>query len=152
MTQMKTTFAALGIAALLLPAAASADAGKKLSRADFDRCNQQAMQIAGIDSDSPAASPQLGTGSGASQPSGSQYGTQSGSQPSSGSQTGTQSGTGMQTGSGTQSGTGTQMGSGTQTGSSMSGTSGAAGAGDDAKLDRAVQAYRDCLQQQQQRN
>jgi hypothetical protein len=146
MTQIKTRFAALGIAALLVPSLASAGGGAKLTRADFERCNQQAMQVAGVDSDSPAASPQMGTGS----QSGTGLGT---SAPSgSGSQYGTQSGSGMPTGgthSGptSQSGTGMQTGSGTQSGSGMSGAGSAAGTGDDAQLERVIQAYRDCLKQ-----
>jgi hypothetical protein len=139
--KIKTTLATLGVAAMLLPSLATAGGGQKLSRADFDRCNQQAMQVAGIETDSPAASPQLGTGAtgtGATQPS-----TGAGAERPAGAQTGAQTGTGSQVG--TQTGSGTQPGTGA---GPQTGVSGAMGA--DAKIEQAVQAYRSCLEQQKQ--
>lgn len=124
----KITFASAGIAALLLPAGAMA--GGSLTRADFERCSQQAMQVAGIsDSQSPAASP------GMSSP-------------------GT-SGSGAGTSGSMGSGAGTPGSYGSSTSGSMSGSSGSTtGAGsstatssaDQEKIDRAAQAFRDCLQ------
>jgi len=128
-TKIKATFASLGVAALLLPAVAGAAGdGKKFSRADFERCNQQAMQIAGVETDSPAAMP------GVAQPG--QPGSQQGTQPGAGAGT---------TGSGVSSGTGTS-------GSGVSSGTGTMGAGADQELDRVVDAYRDCLQQAKQGN
>lgn len=128
----KSICASLGAAALLLPAVAgAAGEGKKFTRADFERCNQQAMQIAGIDTGSPAALP------GAAQ---------QGAQPGAG-------GAGMPgtTGTGTTgpdtTGTGTGVtGGATGAGTTGSGTGMRAGAADQ-ELERIVQAYRDCLQQ-----
>ena len=126
-TKIKATFASLGVAALLLPAVAgAAGEGKKFSRADFERCNQQAMQIAGLDVDAPAALP------GAAQP-GTQPGTEPGTQ---------QDRPGMQQ-PGTQPGTEAQPG--TQPGVGV-------GVGEEAELDRIVDAYRDCLQEAKQIN
>jgi hypothetical protein len=138
-TKIKATFASLGVAALLLPAVAgAAGEGKKFSRADFDRCNQQAMQIAGVDTDAPAALP------GAAQP-GTQPGTQQETQP--GTQPGMQQpGTQPGAGAGT-TGTGVGAGAGT-TGTGV----GAAVGDEDRELDRIVDAYRDCLQQAKQQN
>jgi len=130
------------LAALLLPAVAMA--GGDLTRADFDRCNQQAMLAAGVSGAQPSASPST---SGAS-------GSVSSGAPS----TGATSGTGVSTSSpsgntvsspatgsasspsGTISSGATTSGSGSV--SSSASTSGA----HDAQLDRAVQAYRACLQ------
>jgi len=140
--RIKGTLASLGVAALLLPVAAGAGGdGKKFSRADFERCNQQAMQIAGVASDSPAALP----GSTQSSQPGSQHGTSGSGTSSPGVSSGTgTSGSGMGTsGSGVSSGTGT-------TGSSI--TSGAGTMGADQELDRVVDAYRSCLQQAKQSN
>jgi predicted short-subunit dehydrogenase-like oxidoreductase (DUF2520 family) len=53
MSRVRIAIASVAVGGLLLPAAAIA--GGTLSRADFERCNQQAMQVAGIsDSQSPA--------------------------------------------------------------------------------------------------
>jgi len=147
-TKIKATFASLGVAALLMPAVAGAGGdGKKFSRADFERCNQRAMQIAGVETDSPAALP------GASQP-GTQPSTQPGTSSGSGttgsgvsSGTGT-SGSGVSSGTGT-SGSGVSSGTGT-TGSGVSSGTGTMGAGTGQELDRVVDAYRDCLQQAKQ--
>ena len=139
--KIKGAFASIGVAALLLPAVAgAAGEGKKFSRADFERCNQQAMQIAGVASDSPAALP----GAGQQGQPGAQQGTSS---------SGVSSGMGT-SGSGVSSGTGTS-GSGVTSGTGTSGagvSSGAGTMGADQELDRVVDAYRDCLQQAKQRN
>lgn len=136
MTSVRIAFTSVAIGALLLPVAATAGGGS-LSRADFERCNQQAMQVAGIsDSQSPAASPSTsgaGTSGSVSGGTGSQSG--SSSMPSaSGSSTGgsdsTSSGSSVSGGAGT----------------SGSGSTAASSSGDQDKLDKAVQAYRDCLQ------
>ena len=76
--KLKVAVVSLGVAALLFPASVLAqaqsgqaadragDAQMKLTRADFDRCNQQAMQVAGIpDADAPAAMPGAPTTPGA---------------------------------------------------------------------------------------
>ena len=124
----KITFASAGIAALLLPAGAMA--GGSLTRADFERCNQQAMQVAGIsDSQSPAASP------GMSSPG--RSGSGAGSSGSMGSGTGSY---GSST-SGSMSG-----GSGTTGSTTGAGSSAATSSADQEKIDRAVLAFRDCLQ------
>ena len=115
MTRPTIGFTSLALAALLVPGAALA--GGSMTRADFERCNQQAMQVAGIsDSQSPAASPST---------SGSGGGTSGSTSPSS-----SAAGSGV-SGSGTHSG---------------AGAAGVTGGADQHKLDRAVQAYRDCLQ------
>ena len=134
MTTPRIVFTSVALAALLAPGAALA-AGS-LTRADFERCNQQAMQVAGIsDSQSPSASPSMpGSGAGTS-------GSVSGGTGSSGipgSSIGGSSGAGA---SGSPSTGGVSGSAGSVTGS------GTYGGADQMKLDRAVQAYRDCLQQ-----
>jgi hypothetical protein len=131
--RIRSVCASLAAAALLLPAVAgAAGEGKKFTRADFERCNQQAMQIAGIETGSPAALP--GAAQQPSQPS---------AQPGAGG-TGMPGTTSSGTGTGT-TGAGTGVTSGT-TGTTGSGTGMGVGAADQ-ELERIVQAYRDCLQQ-----
>lgn len=158
MTTRKMAFTSLALTALLVPGVALA--GGSLTKADFERCNQQAMQVAGIaDSQSPAASPGLsGSGAGTS----GSMDTASPSSPGastsgSGGAVGS-SGTGMSSpsasGSDTSGSTSTGASSGAA-GSSVGGSGTHSGAGstaatggaDHEKLDRAVQAYRACLQQ-----
>jgi hypothetical protein len=137
MMSVKTVFAAIGIAALL---PATAFAGGTLSRADFERCNQQAMQVAGIASaDSPSASPST-PGSGTSGSTSGAGSSQSPSASPSASGTTGATGAGSSTSGSTTTGS-TMSGSGTQSGA------GSTAAADQQKLDKAVQAYRDCLQQ-----
>jgi len=63
MTTRTFAFATIGIAALLLPAGAVA-AGS-MSRADFDHCNEHAMQAAGVTgSRAPSALPSTSSSSG----------------------------------------------------------------------------------------
>jgi len=137
MSILRTAFASAAVAALLLPAGVMA--GGDLTRVDFERCNQQAMQMAGIsDGQSPAASPSMsGSGTGAS-------GTTSGGAATGSSGTGTSSGSGAGS-SGSMSG---HSGSTSGGSSTLGGSTTGAGVADrEAKLDRAVQAYRACLQQ-----
>lgn len=129
------------LAAMLVPAAAMA--GGDLTRADFDRCNQQAMLAAGVSgAQMPSASPSTSGGSISTAPS-----------------TGATSGTGVSTSSpsgNTVSSPATgsvspPSASGGVSSPSASGAvtapSGASASGShDAQLDRAVQAYRACLQ------
>ena len=133
MTRPKMAFTSLALTALLVPGVALA--GGSLTKADFERCNQQAMQVAGIaDSQSPAASPGLsGSGAGTS----GSMGTASPSSP--GASSGSTS-TGASSGAAGSS----VSGSGTH---SCAGSTAATGGADHQKLDRAVQAYRACLQQ-----
>ena len=133
MTTPKMAFTSLALTALLVPGVALA--GGSLTKADFERCNQQAMQVAGIaDSQSPAASPGLsGSGAGTS----GSMGTASPSSP------GASSGS---TSTGASSGAAGSSVSGSGTHSGAGSTAATGGAGHE-KLDRAVQAYRACLQQ-----
>jgi len=156
MTRPKMAFTSLALTALLVPGVALA--GGSLTKADFERCNQQAMQVAGIaDSQSPAASPGL-SGSGAST-SGS-MGTASPSSPGASTSGGAvgSSGTGMSSPSASGSATSGSTSTGASSGASGSsvggsgthsgpGSTAATGGADHQKLDRAVQAYRACLQQ-----
>lgn len=123
--------AVAAILAVLLPAAAIGGGG--MTSADFDRCNQQAMLAAGISgSQTPSASPSTsGTGT-----SGTGLSTSSPSRPDSTSAT-APSGSSA---SGTISSGSTVSGSGPSVSSST-----AAAGGGDQQLERAVQAYRDCL-------
>jgi hypothetical protein len=131
MKSVRIAVASVAIGGLLLPAAAIA--GGTLSRADFERCNQQAMQVAGIsDSQSPAASPSTSSSSGSMSTSPS--GTSGTSSTPSVSGSGAGGATGGSYGSGS-----SATGSGTQSGSMAS-------SADHEKIDNAVQAYRDCLQ------
>ena len=57
---MKTTLAAAA-AALLIPGVAAAQMGDRLTQRDFERCHVQAMQMAGVWVESPAASPGVTT-------------------------------------------------------------------------------------------
>ena len=142
MTRPTIGFTSLALATLLVPATALAGGGS-LTKADFERCNQQAMQVAGIsDSESPAASPSTsGSGAGTSGTPGSGTSASPGmtSPSTSGSDTSGSPSTGGTAGT---SGSGVS-GSGTYSGS---GATSATGSADQLKLDRAVQAYRDCLQ------
>jgi hypothetical protein len=150
MTRPKIAFTSVALAALLVPGTVLA--GGSLTRADFERCNQQAMQVAGIsDTQSPAASPGMqGSGAGSTSTGTGTYGSPgtSGSGAGAGS---SPSGSTMGTGSGTHTGSGSSVGagSGTSTGTQSgtgAGSSAMTGGADQQKLDRAVQAYRDCLQ------
>ena len=168
MTTRTFAFATIGIAALLLPA--SAGAVGSLSRADFERCSEQAMQAAGVaGSQAPSASPSLSRGSGGASASSSgtggtagQSGTSStgSSIGSTGGSTGTSGGassapstsdtTGSSRAPSNSSASGT-TGAGATSGASSSGSSGGgsttlSGSGDQQQLDKAVQAYRACLQ------
>ena len=156
MTRPKMAFTSLALTALLVPGVAVA--GGSLTKADFERCNQQAMQVAGIaDSQSPAASPGLsGSGAGTSgsmgtaSPSSPGASTSGGGVGSSGTGMSSPSMSGSATGGSTSSGAGSGAsgssvgGSGTHSGT---GSTAAAGGAGHEKLDRAVQAYRACLQQ-----
>jgi hypothetical protein len=158
MTRFKIALAAVAVALVAVPTFALA-AGEK-SRADFERCNQQAMMAAGIsDNGSPAASPSGTTGSGSSGSMTSPSTSGTSSTPSGSGTTGAGSGTSVSgsgsstsgsgaTSSGGVSGTGGPSGTGGVSGSTgVSGSaSGSMSAGADAKIDRAVQAYRECLQ------
>jgi hypothetical protein len=140
MKSVRIAVASVAIGGLLLPAAAIA--GGTLSRADFERCNQQAMQVAGIsDSQSPAASPSTSSSSGSmsTSPSGTS-GTSSTPSVSGSTSTPSVSGSGAGGATGGSYGSGSSAtGSGTQSGSMAS-------SADHEKIDNAVQAYRDCLQ------
>lgn len=156
MTRPKMAFPSLALTALLVPGVAVA--GGSLTKADFERCNQQAMQVAGIaDSQSPAASPGLsGSGAGTSgsmgtaSPSSPGASTSGGGVGSSGTGMSSPSMSGSATGGSTSSGAGSGAsgssvgGSGTHSGTGSTAATGGAG---HEKLDRAVQAYRACLQQ-----
>jgi len=155
MTTPRMAFTSLALTALLVPGVALA--GGSLTKADFERCNQQAMQVAGIaDSQSPAASPGLsgsGTGTsgsmGTASPSSPGASTSGGAVGSSGTMS-SPSASGSATGGSTSPGASTGAsgssvgGSGTHSGT---GSTAATGGADHEKLDRAVQAYRACLQQ-----
>ena len=154
MTTPRMAFTSLALTALLVPGVALA--GGSLTRADFERCNQQAMQVAGIaDSQSPAASPGL-SGSGAStsrsmgtaspsSPGASTSGGAVGSSRTMSSPSASGSDTSGSTSTGASSGAaGSSVGgSGTHSGTGSTAATGGAG---HEKLDRAVQAYRACLQ------
>ena len=53
---LKTTLA-VAAAAVLIPGVAAAQMGDRLTQRDFERCHVQAMQVAGVRVESPAASP-----------------------------------------------------------------------------------------------
>jgi hypothetical protein len=155
MTTPRMAFTSLALTALLVPGVALA--GGSLTKADFERCNQQAMQVAGIaDSQSPAASPGLsGSGAGTSgsmgtaSPSSPGASTSGGAVGSSGtmsspSASGSATGGSTSTGASTGAAGSSVAGSGTHSGT---GSTAATGGADHEKLDRAVQAYRACLQQ-----
>ena len=127
MTPARMTFASAAIAALLLPGAAVA--GGALNRATFERCNQQAMQVAGISgSQSPSASPSVPSSG-------------TGNLPGAISTPSTSGSTGSPTGGITSS-----PSSSAPSGAGASPTA-AAGSVDQQTLDRIVQVYRSCLQQ-----
>lgn len=133
---LRSALTTAAVAALLGPGVALA--GGSMTRADFERCNAQAMQRAGVaDTQSPAASPStsgsLGSGTG---------GHSSTSTPSVGGGAGGGTGSTGSSADATTSMGSTSTGSGTHSGAAGA----AAGGGDEQKLDRAVQAYRDCLQ------
>jgi len=143
MRTFRIAVASVAIGGLLLPAAAIA--GGTLSRADFERCNQQAMQVAGIsDSQSPAASPPTsGTGSSSSSMSTSPSSTSgTSSTPSVSGSTSTPSASGSSAGGAT----GGSYGSGSSATGSGAQSGSMASSADQEKIDKAVQAYRDCLQ------
>jgi hypothetical protein len=155
MTTPRMAFTSLALTALLVPGVALA--GGSLTKADFERCNQQAMQVAGIaDSQSPAASPGLsGSGAGTSgsmgtaSPSSPGASTSGGAVGSSGtmsspSASGSATSGSTSTGASTGAAGSSVAGSGTHSGT---GSTVATGGADHEKLDRAVQAYRACLQQ-----
>ena len=140
----KILMSSAGLAAVLLPTAGIA--GGTMTRADFERCNQVAMQAAGVSSPSPSASPTTsGTGASGSITSGSTGTTGSSStglsasSPSGNPVSSPGSGTASSPSAGTSSSP-TVSGSG----SSVSGSTAVSG-GTDPQLERAVQAYRDCL-------
>jgi hypothetical protein len=157
-TVVRSLACLVGIAAVLLPVAAIG-AGN-MTRADFDRCNQQAMLAAGVSvSQTPSASPTTsgasvsgGAGSGATSSSGTGISTSSPSgntvsSPASGSVS-------SPSASGSISSTppsGAAAGGTISSGSTVSGSgqsvssSATASGGSDQQLERAVQAYRDCL-------
>jgi hypothetical protein len=153
MRTFKVAVASVAIGGLLLPAAAIA--GGTLSRADFERCNQQAMQVAGIsDSQSPAASPSTsGTGGSSSgsmstSPSGTSGTSSTPSVSGSTSTPSTSGSTSTPSASGSSAGgaTGGSYGSGSSASGSSAQSGSMASSADQEKIDKAVQAYRDCLQ------
>lgn len=148
MQKMKTTLASVAAGALLLPGVAmAAQHGERLTQADFDRCHRQAMHVAGL-VDAPAASPGVTT-PGTVQPHGAPTqpatpgvtappGTSPGPAPGvSGTGAGTEPTRSGGLGVGTQSGTGPGAhGPGTGVGAPMDRS---------MQIERAAQAYRDCL-------
>lgn len=132
---MKTTLAAAA-AALLIPGVAAAQMGDRLTQRDFERCHVQAMQVAGVWVESPAASPGVTT------PSGTVVVTPPATSP------GPAAGS-SGTGSGTETTRSGGLGVGPQsgTGPGSHGTSMSTGASLDRaqQVERAAQAYRDCL-------
>lgn len=153
--RMKTTLASVAAGALLLPGLATAQQGERLTQMDFERCHRQAMQVAGVWSETPAASPgvttpgvatppgtvtphgaptQPGVSSGAVTPPGTSPGPAPGA---SGTGTGTERTRSGGLGVGPHSGTGPgSYGPGTGVGAHLDRTQ---------QVERAVQAYRDCL-------
>ena len=150
MKTMKTTLASVAAGALLLPGLATAD--ERLTQADFERCHRQAMQVAGVWTEAPAASPGVTTPQGTVTPHGAPTqpgatGTVTPPATSPGPAAGV-SGTGQGTertksgglGVGPQSGTGPGHGPGTGTAASLDRSQ---------QVDRAADAYRDCLKASQ---
>jgi hypothetical protein len=132
MTRARITFAAAAIAALLLPGAAFA-AGP-LNRATFERCNQQAMQVAGVPDSQPSASPSMPS-------------TGTGPLPGAISTPSTSGSTGSPTGGITSSPRSSASGASRAPSGAGSSSTAAVGGTDQQRLDQAVQAYRSCLQQ-----
>jgi hypothetical protein len=135
-------------AAVLIPGVAAAQMGDRLTQRDFERCHVQAMQVAGVWVESPAASPGVTTPSGTVVPHGSSTspGTSGMTTPpatspgpaagASGTGSGTETTRSGGLGVGPQSGTGPGSGAGTSTGASLDRAQ---------QVERAAQAYRDCL-------
>lgn len=138
MPKMTTTIASVAATTLLLAGAALAQQ-TQLTQADFERCHRQAMQVAGVWTESPAASPGVTAPHGTVTqpgPTTTPPATSPGPAPGvSGTGAGTEPTRSGGLGVGPQSGTGP-------------GSYGAGGGptGDRAmQIERAVQAYRDCL-------
>lgn len=150
--RMTTMLASVTAGALLLPGAAMAQ--DRLTQLDFERCHRQAMQVAGVWTETPAASPgttttvtpqgtvvvphgtptQPGVSSGTVTPPATSPGPAPGV---SGTGTGTETTRSGGLGVGPQSGTGPgSYGPGTGVGAHLDRTQ---------QVERAVQAYRDCL-------
>ena len=144
---LKTTLA-VAAAAVLIPGVAAAQMGDRLTQRDFERCHVQAMQVAGVWVESPAASPGMTTPSGTVVPHGTptQPGTSGVVTPpatspgpapgASGTGSGTETTRSGGLGVGTQSGTGPGSGGTMSTGASLDRAQ---------QVERASQAYRDCL-------
>jgi hypothetical protein len=144
---LKTTLA-VAAAAVLIPGVAAAQMGDRLTQRDFERCHVQAMQVAGVRVESPAASPGMTGPSGtvaphgtATQPGTSAVVTPPATSPgpapgASGTGSGTETTRSGGLGVGTQSGTGPGSGGTMSTGASLDRAQ---------QVERASQAYRDCL-------
>lgn len=146
---MKTTLASVAAGALLLPAAAMAQQTERLTQMDFDRCHQQAMQIAGVWTETPAASPGVTQPHGTVAPHGAP---QPGAAPGVTAPPGTSpgpapgvSGTGAGTEPTRAGGLGVGPQSGTGPGAHGPGTGVGAPLDRAQQIERATQAYRDCL-------
>lgn len=152
--RMKTMLASVAAGALLLPGVAMAQQQDRLTQLDFERCHRQAMQVAGVWSETPAASPgtttvtpqgtvvvphgtptQPGVSTGTVTPPGTSPGPAPG-----------ESGTGTGTERTRSGGLGVGPQSGTGPGSYGPGTGVGAHLDRNQQVERAVQAYRDCLE------
>jgi hypothetical protein len=136
-----TTIASVAATTLLLSGIALAQQ-TRLTQADFERCHRQAMQVAGVWTESPAASPGVTAPHGTVTQPGPTTTTPPATSP--GPAPGA-SGTGAGTEPTRSGGLGVGPHSGTGPGSYGAGT-GVGATGDRAmQVERAVQAYRDCL-------